>query len=163
MAENHHEKKLSRAVSQVDLAAALTSLPTEQDHIVRYTQDELLSLRPKDEKKNSVRVEVLEVDSPPTGGVMTPPNFVTPAPPPPTPASPGTSPTSNEGVLAEQPNGLGRILGGGEQKKKKKSSGKNRKAAPTGFEGWCLLTLEYLLLMPYIRILCRSPYHPRRA
>jgi hypothetical protein len=131
-----HEKKLSRGVSQVDLAAALTSLPKEQDNIVRYTQEELLSLRPKDDKKNGEQVEVVEIGSPPIDGVMTPPNFVAPAPPPPTPASPGISPTPDEGVLKEQPNGLVPAVAGGEQKKKKKkSSGKNRKAAPTGFEG----------------------------
>jgi hypothetical protein len=138
MAE-HHEKKLSRAVSQVDLAAALTSLPKEQENIVRYTQEELLSLRPKD-KKNGARVELVEVGSPPTDGVMTPPNFVAPAPPPPTPASPGTPPALDEGVLKEKANGLAPLVAEEEKKKrkKKKSSGKNRKAAPTGFEGSCL-------------------------
>jgi hypothetical protein len=135
----HHEKKLSRAVSQVDLATALTSLPKEQENSVRYTQEELLGLRPKDKKKNGARVEFVEVGSPPTDGVMTPPNFVAPAPPPPTPASPGTPPTLDEGVLKEKANGLAPLVAEGEKKKKKKkSSGKNRKAAPTGFEGSCL-------------------------
>jgi hypothetical protein len=134
----HHEKKLSRAVSQVDLAAALTSLPKEQENIVSYTQEELLSLRPKDKKKNGAHVEFVEVGSPPTDGVMTPPNFVAPAPPPPTPASPGTPPALGEGVLKEKANGLAPLVAEGEKKKKKKSSGKNRKAAPTGFEGSCL-------------------------
>jgi hypothetical protein len=136
MAE-HHEKKLSRGVSQVDLAAALTSLPKEQENIVRYTKEELLSLRPKGERKNGAHVEFVEVGSPPDG-VMTPPNFVAPAPPPPTPASPGTPPALDEVVLKEKPNGLAPIVAEGEKKKKKKrSSGKNRKAAPTGFEGSC--------------------------
>jgi len=135
MAE-HHEKKLSRAVSQVDLAAALTSLPQDQEHTVRYTQHELLSLRPKDEKINGVRTEVLEVGSPPPEGVMTPPNFAAPAPPPPTPASPGTPPTLHDGALKEKPNGLAPpVVEEEKKKKKKKSSGKNRKAGATGFEG----------------------------
>jgi hypothetical protein len=138
MAE-HHEKKLSRGVSQVDLAAALTSLPQEQDTTVRYTQEQLLTLRPKDDKKNGVRPEVARVGSPPREGVMTPPELAAPAPPPPTPASPGTPPVPNEGVLKEQPNGYAPPAVGGEQKKKKKkSSGKNKKPPVTGFEGWSL-------------------------
>ncbi len=135
MAE-HHEKKLSRGVSQVDLAAALTSLPQEQDTIGRYTQEQLLSLRPKDDKKNSLQPEAVRIGSPPREGVMTPPDFAAPAPPPPTPASPGTPPVSNEGVLKEQPNGCALPVAGGDQKKKKKkSSGKNKKPPVTGFEG----------------------------
>jgi hypothetical protein len=135
MAE-HHEKKLSRGVSQVDLAAALTSLPQEQDTIVRYTQEQLLTLRPKDDSQNGVHPEVARIGSAPREGVMTPPDFAAPAPPP-TPASPGTPPDPNEGVLKEQPNGYAPPVAGGEQKKKKKkSSGKNKKPPVTGFEGW---------------------------
>jgi hypothetical protein len=134
MAE-HHEKKLSRGVSQVDLAAALISLP--QEHTIgRYTQEQLLTLRPKDDKKNGVHPEVARIGSPPLEGVMTPPDFAAPAPPPPTPASPGTPPVPNESVLKEQPNGYAPPAAGGEQKKKKKkSSGKNKKPPVTGFEG----------------------------
>jgi hypothetical protein len=138
MAE-HHEKKLSRGVSQVDLAAALTSLPQEQDTIGRYTQEQLLALRPKDDKKNGVHPEVARTGSPPLEGVMTPPDLAAPAPPPPTPASPGTPPVPNEGILREQPNGYAPLVAEGEQKKKKKkkkSSGKNKKPPVTGFEGW---------------------------
>jgi hypothetical protein len=144
MAE-HHEKKLSRGVSQDDLAAALTSLPSEQENIVRNPKEELLSLRPKNEKKNGAHVEFVGIGSRATDGAMTPPNFVAPAPPPPTPASPGTPLTLEEGVLKERPNGLAPIVAEGEEKKKKKkkkkgkSSGTNRKTVPTGFEGSCFV------------------------
>jgi hypothetical protein len=132
-----HKKQLSRAVSQVDLAAALTSLPKDQEHGLRYTHEELLSLRPAIEK-NGEHVEVTEIGSPPADGVMTPPNLAGPAPPPPTPASPGTA-TLDE-ILKETTNIIPPIES--EQKKKKKrSSGKNRKAAPTGFEGLCFRSL----------------------
>jgi hypothetical protein len=135
MAENH-EKKLSRGVSQVDLAAALTSLPQERDTIGRYTQEQLLSLRPKDDKENGVHPEAVQIGSPSREGVMTPPELAAPAPPPPTPASPGTPPDPTEGVLKEQPNGYVPPVAGEEQKKKKKkSSGKNKKPPVTGFEG----------------------------
>jgi hypothetical protein len=141
MAESH-ESKLSRAVSQVDLAAALTSLPKEQEHAVKYTQEELLSLRPVI-KKNGVRVETAEIGSPTFDGVITPPGFTGPAPPPPTPASPGsTSTLEGRQALSDNTNSLTPFDAGVEQKKrKKKSSGKNRKPAPTGFEGLlcCLL------------------------
>jgi hypothetical protein len=141
MAESH-KRELSRAVSQVDLAAALTSLPKEQEHIVKYTPEELLSLRPTI-KKNGEHVEITDIGSPTSDGVMTPPSFGGPAPPPPTPASPGNTVTPEEGVqaLKDTTSTLTPPVESEQKKKKKRSSGKNRKAAPTGFEGSCLCSL----------------------
>jgi hypothetical protein len=133
-----HKKQLSRAVSQVDLAAALTSLPKGQEHGLRYTHVELLSLRPAIEK-NGEHVEVTGIGSPRADGVMTPPNLAGPAPPPPTPASPGTATPDED--LKETTNNLTAPIEREQIKKKKRSSGKNRKAAPTGFEGSCFRSL----------------------
>jgi hypothetical protein len=146
MAESQ-ESKLSRAVSQVDLAAALTFLPKEQEHIVKYTQEELLALRPVTEK-NGEHVEITDIGSPTSDGVTTPPNFTGPAPPPPTPASPISTATPDEGAQAlnDNTNGLTPPVEGVGQKKKKKkkkkSSGKSKKPAPTGFEGSWLFSLS---------------------
>lgn len=124
---------LSRAISNVDLNAALEAVQTQVDTGLRYTKDTLFALRPKSQtEKNVDHVEVTEVTSSPDGeGLMTPPGLTCPKPPPPTPATPenrvqaaGTeSAKTNVNVAEVAP------------KKKKKSSGKNKKAPATGFEG----------------------------
>jgi hypothetical protein len=161
MAESH-ESQLSRAISQVDLAAALISLPKEEEHIVKCTQEELLALRPVS-KRNGEHVEIADIGFLIPDGVTTPPNFTSPAPPPPTPASPGSNPDECTQALNDNTNGRVTSRSGAEQKKKKKNShGKDKKPAPTGFEGSCFYSLlKCLLLTSSLRVLCRPSHRTR--
>jgi hypothetical protein len=134
------ETTLHRAISELDLNAKLESVQAQGGPGLRYTQDELLNLRPEAEKYFE-HVEVAELN-----GVKTPPYLTCPAPPPPTPASPESSltPTQNGHLDSAGANGaLSPIAEASPKKKKKKSGGKgkNKKPAPTGFEGTCHLCL----------------------
>jgi hypothetical protein len=130
------ETTLHRAISELDLNAKLESVQAQRGPGLRYTQDELLTLRPEAEKYSG-HVEVAELN-----GVKTPPYLTCPAPPPPTPASPESSltPTRNGHLDSAGANGaLSPIAEAPPKKKEKKSGGKgkNKKPAPTGFEGTC--------------------------
>ncbi|KAL2070537.1 hypothetical protein VTL71DRAFT_13563 [Oculimacula yallundae] len=129
---------LSRAVSEIDLSAALKAVQAQAENGPHYSQDTLLALRPKvtSEKKDE-HVEVTEIE-PDAGGLKTPPYHLSPNPPPPTPATPLNGPSVEE-VKGAVPDAVDTIdqapvVGVEPKKKKKKSSGKNKKPNPTGFE-----------------------------
>ncbi|KAK0120671.1 hypothetical protein ONS96_010872 [Cadophora gregata f. sp. sojae] len=130
---------LSRAISEIDLNAALKAVQAQGEIGPRYSQDTLLALRPKTtDEKHTEHVGVAEI-SPDTEGLMTPPYHAYPKPPPPTPATPINGPPANgvEATDSSVPSTIGSIpvvVADQAKKKKKKSSGKNRRANPTGFE-----------------------------
>ena len=154
---------LSRAISEIDLNAALRAVQAQGETGPRYSADTLLALRPKtSQDKHAEHVEVAEI-SPDTEGLMTPPYHAYPKPPPPTPATPINGAQANVGEAAStdvpSTNGSGPVVVADQpKKKKKKSSGKNRKANPTGFEGIHLIASGRIRLTCYkssMRILLR--------
>ncbi|EKD18262.1 uncharacterized protein L3040_004779 [Drepanopeziza brunnea f. sp. 'multigermtubi'] len=137
----HQATSLSKAVSQIDLNAALNAVQAEAATGLRYTQDTLLALRPKtkDEKRAEVEhVEVAALSSPDGDqGIMTPPYRDSPAPPPPTPATPlsnGAEPVASTDVAGAKSTSVAVGVEAPKKKKKKGGSGKNKKAPVTGFE-----------------------------
>ena len=102
---NGQRPPLSRAVSHVELADALTALPSEPIYFkhgrpTRYTQEEILALRPKDGGHVEIQEEIV---SPPPEAIMTPPEQMGAFPPPPTPATPGSIGTVTPDEYAEPP------------------------------------------------------------
>ena len=130
---------MSRAISELDLNAKLVTVQEEQNQRLRYTEHELLGFRSTSEQSGGH----IDASEPGAEGVRTPPHRTCPDPPPPTPASPGGGPApihnleaakkKADRVLASM--GIAQTEPTEKKKKKKKSSGKNKKAAPTGFEG----------------------------
>jgi hypothetical protein len=131
------DEELSRAVSSLDLNAALTASQNEPRN-GRYTKEELLSLRPEESGDVEKHVEQVGVAKVGSDGVTTPPTRICPNPPPPTPevitGSPTAPPNLTGGqLIKDEEYGL-RVAGEEPKKATKKSSGKNKNAA-TGFEG----------------------------
>lgn len=118
-----HADELSRRIGELDLNSQRRPSITQPESGSRYTIDELNGLRPEQEKHGD--------QAAPIDGVKTPPEI--PAPPP----SPHNEPGSSDGALGDIDTNT--EVPGKEQikkkKKKTKSSGKNKKPAPTGFEG----------------------------
>ncbi|CZT45504.1 uncharacterized protein RSE6_05820 [Rhynchosporium secalis] len=137
MSSPPNDVSLSRAVSEIDLNAALKVVQEQGEIGSRYSQDALLSLRPKIpfEKKDAEHVEVVELSSD-TEGLITPPYQSYPKPPPPTPATPldGAYVNEVEGADTDATDAPPVVVAEQPKKKKKKSSGKNKKPNPTGFE-----------------------------
>lgn len=124
--------ELSRAVSSLDLNEALTASQNERKGL-RYSKDELLSLR-REIEKHPDHVEVAEIG---LDGVMTPPSQTCPRPPPPTPEDANKLAAASNGEGAMTADNVELVTGEDPKKKKKKSksSGGNKKAPATGFEG----------------------------
>lgn len=150
----HTPQNLSRAVSFVDLSAALLrtqNSPTK----MHYSRDELLAYR--SENSPPANNDVAKASAEDAG---------CPKPPPSTPHDPTSTTTpANEidqtaadlAEIALNESGVQIVEPGSEapKKKKKKSSGVNRKAKPTGFEGTLFLYLatSYLLRQTSMPIL----------
>lgn len=150
-------EELSRAISELDLASLRggdgTIDENDDKQSKRYTRDQLLSLKSKSNSSDDlgICIKFPEIAT----GTKTPP--APPRVPPPTPnhstATPGSgssTPVAKLPATAEEPQrkeqgavnddaeSVPQVAESGEsapKKKKKKSSGKNKKAAPTGFEG----------------------------
>ncbi len=135
---------LSRAVSELDLNAALATVQTLQRTGLRYTPETLMSLRSKtgtyDEHSEVTRAEQV------ADGVKTPPDHLCSNPPPPTPATPEIALESGEGlkVTNEDPNASLTPAATDAPKKKKKKSGKGKSKKPpaNGFEGTVLALMS---------------------
>lgn len=123
-----HPEELSRRISQIDLTSLRHRANTQIENVPpRYSSEELLRLRSQHECHDA-HAAIVE-------GLKTPPDV--PAPPANTPAYRPATPEQHPTEL-QQKGALPQTLdvnGEGTKKKKKKSSGKNKKAAPTGFEG----------------------------
>lgn len=182
------ESSLSRAVSSIDLNAALTATQINP-RPPRYTMDTIVSLRSGEEHVDQEDyAHELSTNGAIGEGIITPPNFVSPRPPPPTPASLNFLPTPPATEVANShlsnANGNGEVAefagdrADGDQsddelaanskaveelkKKKKKRSGKTKKPAPTGFEGLLGLLCTRILLTSN-RILRGHTDHSRRV
>lgn len=138
MTDQHEESSLSRAVSSLDLNAALTATQKKlQDGT--YTAAELLTLRPKTEECEKEGDQ--DGPSKPSGdGILTPPDISCPNPPPPTPEVTHSIDSVANDLAEDELNeaGIQMVPAGSEAKTKKKRSkrsGANKKAKPTGFEG----------------------------
>lgn len=112
-------EELSRRISEIDLTNLRRRADTVTGNPPRYTQAELLGLRTENNGVHAPLPEFLE-------GIKTP---NAPPPPPPTPASGG------QGSPASGDSGSIQPVAEPKKKKNKRSSGKNKKPAPTGFEG----------------------------
>jgi hypothetical protein len=123
-----HPEELSRRISEIDLTNLRRQTDTETGNPPRYSQTELLKLRPTE--KNGASITAAEIAE----GMKTPHDF--PAPPPPTPDDHPATPDDDDNSLAVQ----APAEAAKKKKKKKRSSGKNKKGkvAPTGFEGQIL-------------------------
>ena len=148
--DQQEEHSLSRAVSSLDLNAALAATQkTLRDGC--YSTADLLKLRPMSEEAGQ------DVETKAPEGILTPPDMVMPKPPPPTPEDTHSidAVVANDAAgeiaddLAEDElneAGIQVVPAGSEapkKKKKKKKSGANKKAKPTGFEGECSLSERY--------------------
>jgi hypothetical protein len=121
-----HPEELSRRISEIDLTSVRHRADTQTGDRPRYTPEELLQLRPAHEPHGDDQHTVAT-------GVKTPADV--PAPPPPTPNhGPGTP---EEKLTGAKLNGDIPQEDQPKKKKKKKRSGRNKKPAPTGFEGLC--------------------------
>lgn len=139
-----HADELSRRICELELAPLRRPSIAESENGPHSNTEERSHLRPDQESHN----KHTEADV----GVTTPPEV--PAPPP----SPHHEPSTSDGALADIDTNTD--APGGEQpkkkKRKKKSSGKNKKPAPTGFEGklplahngWIINALQSSMLMP---------------
>lgn len=133
MTDQHEGSSLSRAVSSLDLNAALAATQKKlRDG--SYSPAELLKLRSGSEECEKED----DQDKPSKAGILTPPDLTCPNPPPPTPeVTHSIDSVANdlaEDDLNEQ--GIQVVPAGSEAKKKKKSKSKaNKKPKPTGFEG----------------------------
>jgi hypothetical protein len=115
-----HADELSRRISELDLTSLRRPTVTHESG-PRYTAEELLNLRP-DHEDHHDHLAALE-------GIKTPPEV---HPPPPTPHH---EPNAPDQPLADVEKSADAAPEVPIKKKKKKSSGKNKKPAPTGFEG----------------------------
>lgn len=124
-----HAEELSRAISEVNLTSTRHPIDALPEYGPVHSRDEMLSLRFKKQDEHLEHVEMAE-------GMTTPPG--PPAPPAPTPES---LDTALEDTQLEERDANAVLpsteLAKKKKKKNKKSSGKNRKPAPTGFEGLC--------------------------
>lgn len=120
--ENIPPEELSRRISEIDLTNLRRRADTENGNPPRYSQAELLKLRPIEKNGGHAATEEI-VDI--VDGTETP--IAIPAPPPPTPNVRIASPDDITRAIQEPAEPI--------KKKNKKSSGKNKKATPTGFEG----------------------------
>jgi hypothetical protein len=119
-----HPEELSRRISEIDLTNLRRRADTATSNPPRYTQADLLKLRPSE--KDGAHFTAAEF----TEGITTPTDF--PAPPPPTPDHLGSA-DDHESVDDNSHAVQAPVEAA--KKKKKKSGGKNKKAASTGFEG----------------------------
>lgn len=134
----HHASSLSRAVSHVDLEAALLASQQDTSNPTKKIQDLTVrpkSPRPQEDKKSSDMDLQAENGS---DAVISPQH---PIAPPVTPAETNYDNENNETTHVDAKDDLNELgiqvvpAGAEAPKKKKKSSGKNKKAKPTGFEG----------------------------
>jgi len=145
-----HPGELSRRISELDVSSLHRPSITEPENGPHQTVEGLTSPRLGQENHNEFTVV--------HRGVKTPPEV--PAPPP-TPQNEANNEASNsDGALADIDTNA-KALGDekSKKKKKKKSSGKNKKPAPTGFEGRRPLACTVKVLTIY-RLLCGCPRHP---
>jgi len=147
-------EELVRRISEIDLTNLRRRSGTISELPHRYTQQELLALRPEKEKSD-VQITVNEIGE-------TPPALTVP---PPTPDhAPGT-PVDGE-PLGEVKQAIEQPVEELKKKKKKRSGGKskNKQPPPTGFEGSSPRSpCQQINADTRSRILCRSSYYPRRA
>jgi hypothetical protein len=127
-----HDAPLSRAISEVDLNAALKNIKKQAESGIRYTKDQIIGLRSGNEKNTVDHVEFADIARQKQNGVVTPPYLAVPKVPPPTPATP-VAPADSTNMGSEDDGAVQPAQA--EQPKKKKSSGKNKKPPPTGYEG----------------------------
>jgi hypothetical protein len=120
-----HAGELSRRISEIDLASVRHRSDTQSEDKPHYSAQELLQLRPNVEGQDSPAIA--------TEGVKTPPDL--PVPPPSSPNAGSATPEELPEVAEAKADAPRQEESKEKKKKKKKSSGKNRKAAPTGFEG----------------------------
>jgi len=161
------EDKLSRAISSLDLNAALTATQNKPK-TDRYSQEELLSLRPRETNTKEL-AERIKVGNTEADGIITPPSQISPNPPPPTPDVADGSASSisieQDRTIKDEEDGVKNAEGEPDKKTKKKRkksrSGKVKKIV-TGFEGLSPLGSTDAEANRNPRILCRSSNHPRR-
>lgn len=153
MSSPHHDSPLSRAISEIDLNAALRTVKAQADSGLRYTKDHLKKLRTGTEKNPIDHIEHVEIHRP-DAGIVTPPYLIVPDVPPPTPATPiftapatvhtvntSTDPAADAAVADPTFDPAAEIAAAVPKpevekvKKKKKSSGANKKGPVSGFEG----------------------------
>jgi hypothetical protein len=115
-----HAEKLSRAISEIDLTSIRHPIDTLPEYGPTYSKDELLSLRPEMQGAHTGMAE----------GNTTSPG--PPVPPAPTPEHPANASEDTQLEVKDA-----NVVLPPAEPAKKKSSEKNKKAAPTGFEGLC--------------------------
>jgi hypothetical protein len=148
-----HHASLSRAVSHVDLEAALIASQQDSPNPIKKTQN--LTVRPKspqpreDEKSSNADAQAENGADP-----ITSPQH--PIAPPVTPAETNYDNENNDTAHVDAKDDLNElgiqvVPEGSEvsKKKKKKSSGKNKKPKPTGFEGMLFIMSSMFLRMSY--------------
>jgi hypothetical protein len=143
MATPVEDMPLSRAISDIDLAAALRNIKAKPGGSTKKgSTEQILSFQTGAENDLDNPTEFEYIPKSSLHEVVTPPYLAYPRVPPTTPATPGSAlevaKFSEPMVVKEVPVAHGEDTA--PKKKKSRSSGKNKKPSPTGFEG--LATLE---------------------